>query len=183
MRLPAVWLTAAFAAGAGIALRWPEPMARLALAAILLLALGGALLAVRRNMLAWVAVLVAWSALGGLAVGVERASVPADHVTKLIANSTIDLSTPLRWRGHLRDTPTLLTWGRRLDIDLESVEEQDVMYPVSGGLRANLYLNGRTEDIADDWLAGDHVQMLVKARQPRDFMARTTSAHTWREST
>ena len=50
------------------------------------------------------------------------------------------------------------------------MEQQDVLYPVSGGLRANLYLNGRTEDIADDWLAGDHVQVLVKARQPRDFM-------------
>ena len=170
MRLPAVWLTAALAAGAGFALRWPEPMARLALAAVLLLALGGALLAARRNVLAWVAVLVAWSALGGLAVGVERASVPGDHVTKLIAKGTIDLTTPLRWRGHLRDTPTLLPWGRRIDIDLESVEVQDVVYPISGGLRANLYLNGRTEDIADDWLAGDHVQMLVKARQPRDFM-------------
>jgi len=40
---------------------------------------------------------------------------------------------------------------------------------VTGGLRANLYLSGRTEDIADDFLAGDPVQILMKARQPRDF--------------
>jgi competence protein ComEC len=171
MRLPAVCLTAAFAAGAGFALRWPEPMARLSLAAVALFALAGALLAVRRNALAWLAVLVAWSALGGLATGVERITVPANHVTRLIASETIDLTTPLRWRGHLRETPMLLPWGRRIDIDLESVEVQDVVYPISGGLRANLYLsNGRTEDIADDWLAGDHVQMLVKAREPRNFM-------------
>jgi hypothetical protein len=94
MRLPAVWLTAAFAAGAGFALHWPEPMPRLALAAVALLALGAAMFAMRRKLLAWVCVLVAWSALGGLAVGVERVSVPANHVTKLIANGTIDLSTP-----------------------------------------------------------------------------------------
>ncbi|MGC2720657.1 MAG: ComEC/Rec2 family competence protein, partial [Candidatus Acidiferrales bacterium] len=33
----------------------------------------------------------------------------------------------------------------------------------------NLYLNGRTDDIANDFLAGDPVQILMKARQSRDF--------------
>ena len=40
------------------------------------------------------------------------------------------------------------------------------MVLVSGGIRANLYMNARTEDIADDFLAGDPEQMLMKARQP-----------------
>jgi competence protein ComEC len=170
MKLPAVWLAASFAAGIGLAFRWPETPTRFAILAAVAIVVAGVALAFRSRAVAWVVVLGAWFALGGLAVSVERAIVPANQVTKLIAAGTIDPSIPLRWRGRLRENPIYLPWGRRIEIDLEQVEIEDQQIPVSGGLRANLYLNGRTEDIAGDFTAGDHVEVLMKARQPRDFM-------------
>ena len=168
MKLPAVWLAACFGAGIGLASRWPEAPGRLALVAVAALCVG-ALAWRHTNGIAWFAVLVAWTALGGFATSVEHAIVPGNHVTRLISNGVIDLTEPLRWRGRLRETPMELPWGRRIEIDLDHVQVADQMMPVTGGLRANLYLNGRTEDIADDFLAGDPVQILLKARQPRDF--------------
>jgi competence protein ComEC len=170
MKLPAVWLAAAFGAGIGLASRWPEPPKRLAILAGLSIVIACVALWRRANAIGWLCALVAWLALGGFAASVERVIVPADHVTHLIANGTIDLETPLRWRGRLRETPMELPWGRRVTIDLEGVQVGEGFVPVTGGMRANLYLNGRTEDIADDFLAGDRVQVLMKARQPRDFM-------------
>jgi competence protein ComEC len=170
MKLPAVWLAAAFGAGIGLASRWPAGPGRLALVACALLCLAALALWRHFEFTAWIAVLVAWAALGGFASSVERAIVPPDHVTRLIADGAIDLSEPLRWRGRLRETPMELPWGRRVEIDLDHVQVADQMLPVSGGLRANLYLNGHTEDIFDDLLAGDPVQVLLKPRQPRDFM-------------
>lgn len=73
----------------------------------------------------------------------------------------------MAWK--VSETPLDLPWGRRVEIDLDHAEIADQIVPVSGGLRANLYLNGRTDDIANDFLAGDPVQILMKARQSRDF--------------
>jgi competence protein ComEC len=170
MKIPGVWLAASFAAGIGLASRWHQAPSRFTFLAIVAILVGGVALALRSSLMAWLLALVAWIGLGGLAASVERAIVPANHVTQLIAAGKIDLETPLRWRGHLRENPTFLPWGRRIEIDLEQVQVEDQQIPVSGGLRANLYLNGRTEDIASDFTAGDHVEVLLKARQPRDFM-------------
>jgi competence protein ComEC len=169
MKLPAVWLAACFAAGIGLASRWPSSPARFSFIAAVCLLLGGIALWRRLREVGWVFALGVWIALGSLAASVEQAIVPTDHVTTLIAKGTVDLSQPLRWRGRLRETPLDLPWGRRIEVDLDHVEIVDQMVPVSGGIRANLYLNGRTEDIADDFLAGDPVQILMKARQPRNF--------------
>ena len=49
--------------------------------------------------MAWAVALLAWLATGGFATSVERAGVPANHVTHLIASGRIDSSEPLRWRG------------------------------------------------------------------------------------
>ena len=137
---------------------------------------------------------MAWCALGTLAAGIERATVPANHVTQLIAAGKIDTSVPLRWQGRLRSDPMMFPWGQRYEIDLEQVESADGAVPVKGGLCLNLY--GRPEssqtpaaqtedDQADaDHLdtaqagaagssvlrAGDRVEALVRARPPRDFL-------------
>jgi hypothetical protein len=121
LKLPAVWLAACFGAGIGLASRWPEAPGRIALVAVAALCVCAIALWRRANGLAGTAALVAWTGLGGLAANVERAIIPSDHVTRLIANGTIDLTEPLRWRGRLRETPMELPWGRRIEIDLDHV--------------------------------------------------------------
>jgi len=45
---------------------------------------------------AWTLAVLAWIALGAVAIGVERTSVRANHVSRLISAGQIDLSKPLR---------------------------------------------------------------------------------------
>jgi competence protein ComEC len=173
MKLPALWIAAAFAAGIALAARWPASLQRpwvwmvAAFAAILL----GTLLAWRKRIPAAGALaLAAWMALGGLAASVERAAVPANHVARLIAAGGLDTSEPLRWRGRLRENPLNLPWGRRYEIDLEAVEAAGGSLPVRGGLRANLYGDAGAASAPEDLRAGDRVEALMRAGPPRNFL-------------
>lgn len=131
----------------------------------------GAVMAWRgRIATAWIIALAAWVALGGLAAGMERASVPANHVTRLLAAGKLDLSQALRWRGTLRDDPLLLPWGRRYQIDLEQVEVRGSYVPVRGGLRVNLYDGPQAAGVPPGLRAGDRVEALLKASPPRNFL-------------
>ncbi len=171
MKLPALWIAAAFAAGIGIITRWPhQPLTCAAVSALAILA--GSILIWRRLLFAaGVCVLTAWTALGGLALAIEQAAVPANHVTRLIAASRIDLTEPLRWRGRLREDPLVMPWGRRYEIDIEQVESDGQILAANGGLRANIYNNPRQPIVVDETLrAGDRVEALVRARPPRNFL-------------
>ncbi len=170
MKLPVLWIAAAFAAGIAAANRWtvsPNLFAMAALAALLL-----ALILLQRRLVvaAWSSALIAWFALGGLALGVEHSAVPASDVTRLIAAGQLDTSAPLRWRGRLREDPLRLPWGRRYDIDLEGVESASALLPVSGGLRANLYGESHLDAAPEDLRAGDRVEALLRAQPPRNFL-------------
>ena len=170
MKLPALWIVASFASGIAIATRWPEP-ANLSLAvALVAIALGAILLWRSKTHAAWTLALVAWAGLGGLATGIERAAVPANHVTRLISSGSLDTSAPLRWQGRLREDPMYLPWGRRYEIDLERVETGDGSMLVSGGLRLNLYGAEHYEGAPRGLRAGDRVEALVRARPPRNFL-------------
>jgi predicted membrane metal-binding protein len=171
MKLPALWIAAAFAAGIGIITRWPhQPLLYAAVAALAILA--GSILIWRRLLFASaICALAAWTALGGLAHGIEQAAVPANHVTRLIAANRIDLTEPLRWRGRLREDPLVMPWGRRYEIDIEQVESGGQILAASGGLRANIYNNPRQSlEISETFRAGDRVEALVRARPPRNFL-------------
>jgi len=98
MKLPALWIATAFDTGIGFAS-----------AAVAILA-GLILVWRRRAASAWRLALLAWLALGGLAIKVDRVAVPGNHVPRLIANGAIDRSVPLRWRGRLREDPLKLPW-------------------------------------------------------------------------
>ena len=170
MRLPALWIAAAFAAGIELASRWPHSVT-LWLVATMAAVLAGAILLWRAGTAAaWVLALVAWAAVGGVAATCERASVPANNVTRLIAAGRLDTSEPLRWQGRLREDPMALPWGRRYEIDLEQVEISGAAVQVSGGLRLNLYGAEHFEGGPRDLRAGDRVEALVRARPPRDFL-------------
>ncbi|MGB8542012.1 MAG: DNA internalization-related competence protein ComEC/Rec2 [Candidatus Acidiferrales bacterium] len=170
MKLPALWIAAAFATGIGLASRGQSsPKIWFASAVIAILA-GSALIWRQRVASAWCFALLAWLALGGLAFTVERAAVPTNHVSRLIANGTIHTSVPLRWRGRLREDPLKLPWGFRYEIDLEHVESSGVLLPAAGGLRVNFYFAPHAIEPMQGLRAGDRVEALLKARPPRNYL-------------
>lgn len=170
MKLPALWIVASFAVGIAAAARWPEPVKLLMGLAIAAILLGALLLWRSETHAAWALALVAWAALGAFAASVERAAVPANHVTRLISAGRLDTSAPLRWRGRLREDPLALPWGRRYEIDLEQVEAGGATILVRGGLRLNLYGGGHFEGAPRGFRAGDRVEALARARPPRNFL-------------
>ncbi len=170
MKLPALWIAAAFAGGIALGSRWP-PELRIWLLAAAMSIVAGAIFAWRSRVNTAAAVaLIAWLALGGLAIGLARVSLPANHVSRLIAARKLDLSQPLRWRGRLREDPLSLPWGRRYEIDLEGVDIGGRDIPIRGGLRANLYDGPQAAGAPAGLRAGDRVEVLMKAAPPRDFL-------------
>lgn len=170
MRLPALWIAVAFCGGILIATRYASSP-RLWLGVVVAAIVVGLLLLYRGyGRAGWTMALLAWVALGGLGASLERAAVPANHITRLLAAGQIDTTEPLRWRGRLREDPERLPWGYRYEIDLEQVESEGAIVPVSGGLRANLYSGPRVAAPHAALRAGDRVEALLRARAPRNFL-------------
>ncbi len=170
MKLPALWIAAAFAAGIGLASRWQASPRIWCVAAAVAVIAGVILIWRKRTTFAWCVALIAWVALGGLAIGVERAAVPANHIARLLSSNALDTNVPLRWRGRLREDPLKLPWGLRYEIDLERVESAGVLVQTSGGLRVNFYAGPRATEPPQGLRAGDRVEALVKARAPRNYL-------------
>jgi len=174
MRLPALWIVAAFAAGIGLAGRWPESLGVWTTAAAVAIVSGGILAWRNRPAFAWGATLLAWVGLGALSLSVEQHALPLNHVTRLIAAGRLDTSEPLRWRGRLREDPQRLPWGRRYEISLEEVDIAGRAVAIRGGLRASLYGRGESggelDAAAPNLRAGDRVEALLRARSPRNFL-------------
>jgi competence protein ComEC len=170
VKLPALCLVAAFAAGIGAAARWPAPVALTAAASFASTVIAILLLWRKLETASWIFALAAWCALGSLAANIERADVPANHITRLIPAGRLDVNDTLRWRGRLREDPAALPWGHRYEIALEGVEQAGKIIPVSGGLRLSLYRESRESSPLPDLRAGDRVEALVKARPPRNFL-------------
>ncbi|HKN60984.1 MAG TPA: ComEC/Rec2 family competence protein [Candidatus Acidoferrales bacterium] len=170
MKLPALWIAAAFGVGILIADRYaasPKLWLGVSVAAI---GLGGVLLWRARLTEAWSVALVAWVALGGFGASLEHIAVPANHVTRLLAAGQIDTAEPLRWQGRLREDPLRLPWGQRYEIDLENVEIAGAIVPVTGGLRANFYSGPRAAPPPEGLRAGNRIEALLRARPPRNFL-------------
>jgi competence protein ComEC len=170
VKLPALWIVAAFVAGIGIASRWPASPKLWAAAAAALIVAGGILALWDRLAAAGILALLAWFSIGAVATSVERSIVPANHVTRLLAEGRLDTSGPLRWRGRLREDPLRMPWGRRYEIALEEVEIAGAAVAVSGGLRANLYGGPQAAGTPENLRAGDRVEALLRARPPRNFL-------------
>jgi hypothetical protein len=111
MTLPTLWIAAAFAAGIALATRWPQSLWLSAAIAGILILVRCLLVWRKQTRAASLFALAAWIALGGLALGIERASTPANHIARLIAADRLDLSEPLRWSGRLREDPLVLALG------------------------------------------------------------------------
>jgi competence protein ComEC len=176
VKLPAVAITAAFACG--VALGLCPPISRLAtshfylasgfFSAVVLLLV--AIVLLNRARLAAAAVVsgVTWIFLGTLGAWISEQPLPSSHVTRLIENSRIDLHTPLRWRGTLRDEPTKLPWGFGLEIELTGADYENNRLAARGGLRVSF--SPRGDDMPLPALhAGDEVSVIAQAKRPQVF--------------
>jgi len=172
MKLPALAVGVAFAAG--IALLGPLPAMPeqwLVLAVVAILA-GFGLLLRQMEFLSWVLGALAWVFVGAFAASCERAAVPQDSVARLADSGQLDTSEVLRWSGRLRNDPLRLPWGFRYDVELEEVEASGQPRPVRGGLRLT-YLalrdNLRVPEALPLLRAGARVEALIRARRPHNF--------------
>ena len=176
MKLPAVAITAAFACG--VALGLCPPISRLAtsqfylasafLSAVSVVIFGLVLL--KRAQLAAAALVsgMSWILLGTLGAWISEQPLPPSHVTRLIENGRIDLHTPLRWRGTLRDEPAKLPWGVGMEIELAGVDYQNSRLDVRGGLRVSF--SPRADDLPlPDLHVGDEVSVIAQAKRPQVF--------------
>ncbi len=170
MKLPAVWIAFAFAAGIAAEKLQQDSALIWAASAAAAILLGAVLLQRRHAVAAWIFVLATWTALGGLAARIEGLAVAPSHVSRMIAGGQLDTSEPLRWRGRLRSDPLQLPWGLRYEIDLGEVEIAGRAVPVTGGLRVSYFRNAKSSEEAPELRAGDWVEALVRARRPRDFL-------------
>lgn len=181
MRLPAVAIAVAFAAG--IALGLCPPLAALqtsphflqlslSLAAVLIAL---SLFLLRRSVpVACAPSLLAWLLLGVIGVAITLQPPPPNYVLRLVEAGTIDLHTPLRWHGTLRDEPADLPWGTALDLQLTSVEFQQQTFPITGGLRVT-YSPAGVQHAAPAFgtlqtlHSGDQLSITTQARLPQYF--------------
>ncbi len=111
---------------------------------------------------------VSWILFGTLGAWISEQPFPASHVTCLIENGRIDLHTPLRWRGTLRDEPAKLPWGSGLEIELAGVDYENSQLEARGGLRVTF--SPRGDDLPLPALhAGDEVSVIAQGKRPQVF--------------
>ena len=177
MKLPAVAIAAAFAGGivlGGQSLSAASASPPFALHALLLgasLVLLAGLWLVRKNHLraGAAAALVFWMALGTISALVANQPLPAEHVLSLLDARRLDLATPLRWQGRLRDEPRRLPWGQGMDVDLTRFEFNGAALPVTGGMRLTYAAEAAADAPLPELHAGDEVAFTAKARLPALF--------------
>jgi hypothetical protein len=171
-----VAITAAFACGVAFGLC--PPISRLAssrfylaggfLSAFFLVA--GGMVLLRRARFAGAAVVsgATWILVGLLGALISEQPLPSSHVTCLIEEGRIDLRTPLRWRGTLRDEPTRLPWGSGFEVELSGVDYESRQLAARGGLRVS-FAPGPSDSDLPDVHAGDEVSVIAQARRPQVF--------------
>src|SRR5438477_914650 len=176
MRLPAVAIAIAFSLGVALGL-WPtigfhqnsKAFIAAALVFIFTFILGSFLLLIRQHLrIAGILSLVAWLTLGWAAAAITSEPQPANYVVNLIDANKIDLQTPLRWRGTLRDEPAILPWGVSMEIALAEVDYQERAIAIQGGMR--LTYAPRPGDAAlPDVHCSDEIAVITQARLPQLF--------------
>ncbi len=176
MKIPAVAIATAFAGGILLGRMGSLPpmlLARSTLAAcfaIIFLFLLTSLLLASHGRVCVTAVLslIGWTALGVVAIRIASRPLPAEHVLVRLAAGQIELKTPLRWFGRLRDEPSRLPWGNGMDLELSSVETAAGMIPVRGGMRVSFTPRGGDATLPEVHV-GDEVSVLAQARLPQMF--------------
>src|SRR5712692_11120238 len=113
MKVPAIWMVTAFAAGLLLSRSAILPQGEAKRTAVFLLAgltlgaISAGLVLLRKYLvsLAAVASLLAWILAGALAGLLAQLPLSANHVTALVSTARLDTNQPLRWRARLREDP------------------------------------------------------------------------------
>ena len=176
MRLPAVTIAAPFACGIVLGLHpaavYHASSANFLLAFLFLTALfvltGIILIKFDRIFLSAVSSLLSWVLLGFLGAIIAEQPRGPEHVSSLVERESIQLKTPLRWHGHLRDEPARLPWGYGYEIELSGVEFEGALRVTQGGLRLSFTPHAEGQ-LPPALHAGDEVTVLAEARQPQLF--------------
>ena len=165
----AVTISAGILAGGISAAHFPHALTAYVAASVLALAAGFIFVFSGFTYSAGAASLLAWFLLGILAAQLQPLAVPPDNVARLASQGSLDLSQPLRWRGALRSDPLALPWGLRYDVDLQEVRSADTWRPLAGGMRLEYFFDENKPTTAGALRAGDRVEVLARARVPRNF--------------
>ncbi len=176
MKLPAVALALAFAGGILLGLvigpRFAAPtkpflFCSLALSlAVFLLSL--ATILTKRLPFAAALCLLTWMMLGFMALSISTRPLPARHILTRIDSGQVELTTPLRWYGRLRDEPAKLPWGWAFDMGLDAVDFEGQTLPLAGGMRVGFTPSENDPDLPGIH-AGDRISVLAQARLPLRF--------------
>jgi predicted membrane metal-binding protein len=173
MKFPALALAATIAAGILVggtsSAHFPHALSVYVAGCVAALLAGFVLLFFRFLRFAAAAGLLVWFFLGILAAQLQPLAIPAGNVARLASQGTLDLSQPLRWHGILRSDPLALPWGLRYDVDLQEVRSVDTWIPLSGGLRLEYFFDEKQPANAAPLRAGDRIEVLTRARVPRNF--------------
>ena len=176
MRLPAVAIAALFACGAvlGQAPWFSERVPSHVYLAIGFASVGSCVCVgiffVRINRLFPAAVVSAlsWLILGALGAGIANQPRPANNVLSLVEAGRVNLRTPLRWHGRLRDDPARLPWGYGYEIELTGVEYEGSFVPARGGLRVS-FAESPNQLAPPDVHAGDELVVTTEAKRPQVY--------------
>lgn len=178
MKAPAVAVVAAFVCGIALGLGSPftrfsaSPVKLLACFAVCALCAVIALLLLRWEKLVASAALslLCWASLGLAGVAIALQPLPANHITRLLANAELSLKSPLRWHGTLRDEPTRLPWGTGYEIELRGVDYAGASKSITGGLRLSFSPHNATDAaLLPELHAGDAVDVITEAKRPPMF--------------
>ncbi|MGB6623541.1 MAG: DNA internalization-related competence protein ComEC/Rec2 [Candidatus Acidiferrales bacterium] len=171
MKLPALALALAFVCGIFVESVASAHWQAWVIAAVISIISGLLVFSLSKQIIApALLALIAWFALGGLALQMERRDVAPNDAARLISTAKIDTSEPLRWRGILRDDPERLPWGLRYTIDLDEVGIARRTVPIRGGLRLTYYYGRNDSDKPPVLRAGDLIEALCRARIPRNYL-------------
>jgi competence protein ComEC len=170
MRIPAVAIAVAFAGGIllGRELHPSHRVLEFSFLLIISLLIVALLFAWRDK--PWAAAifsLAGWVCLGASAMVSALQPLPAEHILNRLAAGQIELKTPLRWFGRLRNEPARLPWGVGLEMDLSGVQTSAGMIPVTGGMRMGF--TPKEGDALPEVHAGDEVSVMAQARLPLVF--------------
>jgi hypothetical protein len=174
MKLPAVAIATAFASGIALGLYLPAAknaslhvfLVTCFSAACFLLFAGILFVSLHRLVLAAMASVLIWVLLGVLGACIEIQPRASDHIIALVDAARVELKTPLRWHGKLRDEPARLPWGSGCEVELSGVEYQGKLLTARGGLRLSFTPRDSVQTLPD-LHAGDEVALLAQAREPQ----------------
>ncbi len=186
MKLPTVAIATAFALGIAFGLSGRVAghasnkifLASLFLAAATSLLAGFFLSHFTKIAAAGTASLLGWMLLGSAAAIIDQQPRASDHVLNLVATGKINLKSPLRYYGKLRDEPEKLPWGTGYEIELSAVssaiapqdlETENPVLPTSGGLRLSFTLGPIEETSLATLHAGDSISVLTQAKLPESY--------------